>query len=229
MKKIFSILFIATMLSMTLMSCGDDEPGKTKAPKINYEIQEEAVIVTAVGNGEVVLYQDGEPTTNPVTVLRSYEDRNITFTATAQEEGKEISEETHLAIEVPFNDNLQVLTVNSAYDNETETHFTFDINLNKELSIIELYNIVFTIGSAQSPAMNIRIDAPVTYDRNTRTYTYAGTGITPYMIRGGSLIPMEGDAYRVTDLTCTVNVKDKTYSISFDCHGGHYENSGKIK
>jgi hypothetical protein len=229
MKKIFSILFIATMLSMTLMSCGDDEPGKTKAPKINYEIQEEAVIVTAVGDGEVVLYQDGEPTTNPVTVLRSYEDRNITFTATAQEEGKEISEETHLAIEVPFNDNLQVLTVNSAYDNETETHFTFDINLNKELSIIELYNIVFTIGSAQSPAMNIRIDAPVTYDRNTRTYTYAGTGITPYMIRGGSLIPMEGDAYRVTDLTCTVNVKDKTYSISFDCHGGHYENSGKIK
>ena len=229
MKKIFSILFIATMLSMTLMSCGDDEPGKTKAPKINYEIQEEAVIVTAVGNGEVVLYQDGEPTTNPVTVLRSYEDRNITFTATAQEEGKEISEETHLAIEVPFNDNLQVLTVNSAYDNETETHFTFDINLNKELSIIELYNIVFTIGPAQSPAMNIRIDAPVTYDRNTRTYTYAGTGITPYMIRGGSLIPMEGDAYRVTDLTCTVNVKDKTYSISFDCHGGHYENSGKIK
>jgi len=229
MKKIFSILFIATMLSMTLMSCGDDEPGKTKAPKINYEIQEEAVIVTAVGNGEVVLYQDGEPTTNPVTVLRSYEDRNITFTATAQEEGKEISEETNLAIEVPFNDNLQVLTVNSAYDNETETHFTFDINLNKELSIIELYNIVFTIGSAQSPAMNIRIDAPVTYDRNTRTYTYAGTGITPYMIRGGSLIPMEGDAYRVTDLTCTVNVKDKTYSISFDCHGGHYENSGKIK
>ena len=117
----------------------------------------------------------------------------------------------------------------SVYSEPTDTHFMFDIDLNKDSSSIYLYNIVFRIGEAVSPAMNIRIDAPVTVDKSGKVYTYSGTGIMPYMLRGSTPVPMPGDAYLVTDLTCTVDTKNKQYSITFDCHGGHFNDAGKLK
>ncbi len=113
-------------------------------------------------------------------------------------------------------------------ENETDPHFTFDINLDKDSSSIYLYNIVFHIGDAVSPAMNIRIDAPVTVDKTGKIYTYAGTNITPYMMRGSSLVPMTGPNYLVTNLLCNVNTLTKTYDIRFDCHGGHFEDVGRL-
>lgn len=117
----------------------------------------------------------------------------------------------------------------SIYENETDTHFMFDINLDNDSSTIYLYNIVFRIGDAVSPAMNIRIDAPVTVDNTGKIYTYAGTGITPYMMRGNTLVPMAGPNYLVTNLLCNVNIQTKTYDIKFDCHGGHFEDAGRLK
>lgn len=117
----------------------------------------------------------------------------------------------------------------SIYENETDTHFMFDINLDNDSSTIYLYNIVFRIGDAVSPAMNIRIDAPVTVDNTGKIYTYAGTGITPYMMRGNTLVPMTGPNYLVTNLLCNVNTLTKTYDIKFDCHGGHFEDVGRLK
>ena len=107
----------------------------------------------------------------------------------------------------------------SVYLEPTDTHFMFDIDLNKDSSSIYLYNIVFHIGEAVSPAMNIRIDAPVTVDKSGKVYTYSGTTIMPYLLRGNTPVPMP----------CKVDTKDKKYSITFDCHGGHYDDSGKLK
>jgi hypothetical protein len=105
----------------------------------------------------------------------------------------------------------------------------FDIDLAKDSSTIYLYNIVFRIGEVESPPMAIRIDAPVTTDRTGKVYTYAGTDIAPYMLRGSVFLLMTDDRYKVTDLLCHVNTEAKTYDIKFDCHGGHFENAGKLK
>ena len=108
MKKLFSILFMATMFGLVFTACGDD---------------------------------DDDP---PVPTQK----------------------------------------LESVYLEPTDTHFMFDIDLNKDSSSIYLYNIVFHIGEAVSPAMNIRIDAPVTVDKSGKVYTYSGTNIMPYLLRG---------------------------------------------
>ena len=43
------------------------------------------------------------------------------------------------------------------------------------------------------------------------------------------LTAMMDDRYLVTNLTCTVDTKNRTYDIAFDCHGGHFADSGKLK
>jgi len=151
MKKIFSILALATIMSMAFVSCGDDSD-------------------------------------EPVVTTQKLE---------------------------------------SVYTYEGETHFLFDIDLEKDSSSIYLYNVVFTIGDEDSPAMNIRIDAPCTVDKSGKVYTYQGTGITPYLLRGTTPVPMP--SIPVTNLTCTVNTAQKVYSMSFDCHGGHYQTAGELK
>lgn len=154
MKKLFSILFLATILGMVFTACSDEKDG-------------------------------------PV---------------------------------IPKTQNLE-----SMYEKETDTHFMFDINMNKDSSSIYMYNIVFRIGDATSPAMTLRVDAPVSMDKNGKVYTYAGTNIMAYMMRGTTWTPMPGDDYRVNNLLCTVDTNVKTYFIKFDCHGGHFEESGKLK
>ena len=109
MKKLFSMLFIATMLGLVFTACGDDKD---------------------------------EP-------------------------------------EMPKAQNLQ-----STHESENDTYFVFDIDLDKDSSTIYMYNIVFHIGEATSPAMTLRVDAPVTVDKSGKVYTYSGTGIVAYMLRG---------------------------------------------
>ena len=74
---------------------------KTDAPVITSETTDDAVIVTAAGNGEVKLYKNGIEVENPCTVARTDADQEYTFTATAKEEGKQISETAYLTIIVP--------------------------------------------------------------------------------------------------------------------------------
>ena len=124
--------------------------------------------------------------------------------------------------EVPKAQSLE-----SVYENDTDTHFLFDIDMNKDSSSIYLYNVVFTIGEAQSPVMNIRIDAPCTVNKQGNIFTLAGTDIIPFMLRGNTPVPAPG--FIVTNLTCTVDTKSKAYDIFFNCHGGEYRNSGKLR
>ena len=77
------------------------QPEVTEAPVINVTEGEDAYIIEAVGNGEVILYCDGLEVPNPMTIARGDQDATFVFTATAQEEGKEISETTTLEVTVP--------------------------------------------------------------------------------------------------------------------------------
>ena len=63
----------------------------TEDPQISVTEDDASVVVSAIGEGSVILYADGTEVENPYTVARTNEDQVITFTATAQEDGKEIS------------------------------------------------------------------------------------------------------------------------------------------
>lgn len=114
----------------------------------------------------------------------------------------------------------------SVYENENEMRYVFDIDLAQDSSSIYIYNVVFAPGA---PSLTIRIDAPVTTDSSGKVYTYAGTNIIPYAQLHGVMLRMTDEVYRVTNLLCHVNTEAKTYDIKFDCHGGHFENAGKLK
>ena len=117
----------------------------------------------------------------------------------------------------------------SVHGQTNDTYLIWDIDMMQDSSSIYLYNAVFTIGETTSPAMTLRIDAPVSVDKSGQVYTFAGTGIVAYMLRGTTWMPMPSDAYLVHNLISTVNPEAKTYTISFDCHGGHFEKEGNLK
>lgn len=77
---------------------------RTEKPVITADFTEDDVIVSAIGEGVVKLYKEGVLVENPYTVARTNVDQFITFTATAQEEGKLISETETIEICVPAKD-----------------------------------------------------------------------------------------------------------------------------
>ena len=151
MNKIFSMMFIVTMLSMVFVACGDDDEKPIK----------------------------------------------------------------------PDDD----VSIESLDQNEADAHFKFDINTTKDSSSIYIYNVKFS--EVMPVTVNIRIDAPCISDKMNEVFTFAGTDIIPYIMREGTPIP--APSYIITNLTSTVNTKNKVFNIAFDCHGGHYEKSGQLK
>ena len=76
----------------------------TEPPVITCEVCDEEVIVRAEGDGEVCLYIDGEMVDNPCTIARMDEDVVVVAAATAQGEGKAISETAMMEIVIPASD-----------------------------------------------------------------------------------------------------------------------------
>ncbi|MBR5686047.1 MAG: hypothetical protein IKX18_07850, partial [Muribaculaceae bacterium] len=113
----------------------------------------------------------------------------------------------------------------SVYTAETDAHYLFDIDLNKDSSSIYLYHVKF---SEQMPVtVDIRIDAPVTVDKSGKLFTYAGTNIIPYRLMGSTAVPAPG--FIVTNLMCNVDTKRKYYEMYFECHGGSFAANGDLK
>ena len=77
------------------------EPEVTPTPSITYEVTDDAVIVTATGEGEVHLYVDGVEVDNPVVIARGNADVVVVVTATAQGEDMLISETATLEVTIP--------------------------------------------------------------------------------------------------------------------------------
>ena len=73
----------------------------TDAPVITYETTDTEVIITATGEGTVVLYVNGMEVENPYHIARTNETFSVMATATAQGEGMDVSPVTTLEIPVP--------------------------------------------------------------------------------------------------------------------------------
>ena len=86
---------------------GGEEPDttvqeKTPMPEITVDVTDKYVIIGATGNGNVMLYFDGfYSPDNPVHYVRAGVDRSVVVTATAQEDGKLISDTARRVVDVP--------------------------------------------------------------------------------------------------------------------------------
>lgn len=74
---------------------------KTAMPTISYVENANDVVITATGDGTVVLMIGGVVVSNPYTISKTGSVQNVTATATAQENGKLISETATLTISIP--------------------------------------------------------------------------------------------------------------------------------
>lgn len=235
MKNLFYIIFLIVAMFSTgsiLVSCSnsdEDEPSETPAPEIIGEVNGDYVTITAVGEGDVKLYYkyDMSEATNPVNYLRDFEDLSVTFAATAKQKGKPISKTTVKDIFIPKTDTPKLLNVFSVIENENDsTFFGFDFNLFTTTGIIRVYKAVFDNSGDDSNEMYFKFNVPVTSDQATSIYSCQGSNITPLFRYDGYITTLEG--YTVNNLDCKVCIKDLTYSISFDCHGKHFDYHGGV-
>ncbi len=77
------------------------KPEVTAQPVINVQEGDEVYTIMAVGDGVVTLYINGEVVENPYMVYRTEEEQMLEVAATAQEEGKLISEVVTVTVVVP--------------------------------------------------------------------------------------------------------------------------------
>jgi len=77
------------------------KPEVTALPVINVQEGDEAYTIMAVGDGVVTLYINGEVVENPYMVYRTEEEQMLEVAATAQEDGKLISEVVTVTVVVP--------------------------------------------------------------------------------------------------------------------------------
>ncbi len=92
---------ISETATETIVVPAKPAPEQTEMPVISYETTDDAVIITVTGEGEVHVYVDGVEVENPYTITRGTEDVTVVVTATAQGEGKLISETATAEIVVP--------------------------------------------------------------------------------------------------------------------------------
>ena len=122
---------------------------------------------------------------------------------------------------VPETNNLE-----SVHQSATDRYYVFDIDMTKGTGTIYMYNIIFAEGA---PSMNLRVEVPVSLSSDGNSYVMTGTGLVAARKTGDTWTPMPGDKYHLNNLSCTVNPKAKTYSISFDAHGGQFSDTGKLQ
>ena len=110
------------------------EPEKTATPEIKFEVNEEEqyVDIWAEGEGTIKLYIDGMQVANHFHYAFQEEEDVVHVTATAQEEGKEISDEAELDVtipakaeEPPVTEQTEKPVITSENDDEAQvTHVT---------------------------------------------------------------------------------------------------------
>lgn len=114
----------------------------TETPVISYNITSSSVIVTASGQGDVKLMIDGAVVSNPCTIARGEEDVTITATATAQEQGKDVSDMATMTIVIPAlataNGGNNVLSMPSAVMVEAGHAFDLPVALENTVGISAL-------------------------------------------------------------------------------------------
>ena len=92
----------------------EPQPEVTPTPTISYS--ESTFTVSASGQGTVILYVDGAQVSNPYTFTQTYVVQSFIVTATAQEDGKEISSTASLDVSVPAKVKPKAPTPTLTYD-----------------------------------------------------------------------------------------------------------------
>jgi len=117
----------------------------------------------------------------------------------------------------------------SVHENDdADTYYVFDIDMTKDKSTIYMHNIQF----AGAPhKMTLRVNVPVSLNQGSNAYIMSGNDLVAEMSMpsADTWIPMTDERYHLNNLSCTVNPSAKQFSISFDAHGGHFEDSGKLR
>lgn len=91
-------------------------PEVTYPPYISTEVRKHDVVISAIGDGEVLLYIDDVLVDNPFTIARQETDVTIIITSTAQEPGKQISEPVTLTFVVPKLDTEGIIELMDSKD-----------------------------------------------------------------------------------------------------------------
>jgi len=98
---------------------------KTATPVITSEVVDGNVVITATGDGTVTLTVDGQSATGEgsvsITIPCGTEERTVTATATAQEAGKEVSDEATASITIPEAGRSPKPTINYSWDGDVCT------------------------------------------------------------------------------------------------------------
>ena len=79
----------------------EPQPDPTPTPVISYEVLDDAVVITATGEGTVTMYVDGVEVDNPYTIERGNTDVVVVVTATAQDGDLPVSEAVTMEITIP--------------------------------------------------------------------------------------------------------------------------------
>ncbi|MCF0182043.1 MAG: hypothetical protein HUK11_07305 [Muribaculaceae bacterium] len=128
----------------------------------------------------------------------------------------------------PLNGIYSALSDGSSdYETTTEKYYRFFLNPDGTASdnSIYIHNAKFDEKMPLTINMRIPVD-PKQVTRTTNGFTVTVNEIVPYMLSGGTEIPME--KFKITNLALTVNTTDKLFSIRFTCYGLDVNESGKL-
>lgn len=178
----------------------------TAIPVINTQIVDNAVIITATGNGIVNLYVDGQSVSNPYVAIRGEEDYYISVYATAQEDGKLMSQCETIRVLIPAllmtqtpivtadtTENAVIITASGngvvkLYVNDllVENPYTaFRNDVDYELTV---YATAQEEGKAMSQSNRQSIIVPALGIDETETFTVNGVSFTMVYVEGGTFI-----------------------------------------
>ena len=137
----------------------------TQTPVVTADTTENAVIITASGNGVVKLYVNDSMVDNPYTALRNDVDYELTVYATAQEEGKAMSQS-----------NSQSIIVPALGINETETE-TFTVN-GVSFTMVYVEDGTFMMGATDEQGSDAESDENPAHKVSLSSYSIGETEVT---------------------------------------------------
>ena len=185
-----------------------EESEKTATPEIVVTPGDTEYTFEAIGDGDVKLYIDEVEVSNPVAISRTNEAQEVTVTATAQEQGKQISDEAWEEVTIP------ALSGPSSISFETD-HFTIQGPERGTIESPELVVITDDLGNDVTEYCNFTFDPDdkdIHADQNSGSPIYSN-GSSP---AGTYSVEMTAD-YNGLTATATVDVDiTAPSSISFD-------------
>ena len=98
----------------------------TPSPEITFTEDQDGCLVKATGEGTVCLYYKGEEVDNPYKIMRPYQTRSITFSASAVANGKLKSEPSYYSMAVTAEPSFEYYHTNKNdyfYGNQVDTVF----------------------------------------------------------------------------------------------------------